>query len=125
MESILSIVLLIVIYSVISIVKTLSGKGDVNANPADGEVFPEVEFLEPEEPVTPAPVRSGAPERERPRRRAHGGNHSPVPTGDGHVAADVRESGDEEQKDKRFSFKGKSDAKRAVIYSEILNRKYD
>ena len=121
MESILSLVLLIAIYSGISIVKTLlSGKDGVEAKPLADEAFPEVELLEPDGPVGQPVV----PERREPRSRSRSKDVHAGIDNEQSIAAG-QDPGRGAQNGKRFAFNNKSEAKRAVIYSEILNRKYD
>ena len=129
METILAIVILVIVYSGTYIVKLLfSGKEeDAEKSPLD-EVFPNVEYVEfeeslpqePEEKATTIVSVDKAPEKKRKRDGVQ------APANDvRYTIDDTRRPGSEAPKEKRISFKDKSDAKRAVILSEILNNKYN
>ena len=84
------------------------------------EAFPEVELLEPDGPVGQPVV----PERREPRSRSRSKDVHAGIDNEQSIAAG-QDPGCGAQNGKRFAFNNKSEAKRAVIYSEILNRKYD
>lgn len=95
------------------------------------EAFPQVEVLEPEEPEEqPAAVNNvTATQVERrpmsPRRPTAAPASSTRANVEGHrVTADVDSANAAESRERRFTIKGKSEAKRAFIYSEIFGRKY-
>lgn len=133
MESLISLVVLGVVYSVIYVVKSmLSRSEDVVASPMTGEAFPQVDVLEPsddagqsyvyEEPkqsatTQPAPVQAKKkefiPHKHPVNVQRATPDLPPVPT----VMSGNR-------KENRFNLSGKSEARRAFIYSEIFNRKY-
>lgn len=123
MESIVSIVVLIAVYSLIAIVKVILSKdGGVEAKPVMGEAFPEIECLEPEElPGEPRIVKdTGKKSKVRDFAKLSDNRsisfesdaEAPEP-----VSSEKRNSG-------KVIMKSKSDAKRAFIYSEVFNRKY-
>ncbi len=128
MESILTIVLLVILYSGVYTIKALVGKGR-DDGPMANEAFPEVEYYEPEEPAVqqaepvqqPVPANNRAPVAERRRPRSRSRNEATRST----AAPEPAQPSVEESRSRRFSLKDKTDAQRAVIYSEILNRKYD
>ncbi|MBR5813045.1 MAG: hypothetical protein IKY37_01190 [Bacteroidaceae bacterium] len=95
------------------------------------EAFPQVEVLEPEEPEEqPVAVNNvTATQVERrpmsPRRPTVAPASSTRENVEGHrVTADVDSANAAESRERRFTIKGKSEARRAFIYSEIFGRKY-
>ena len=95
------------------------------------EAFPQVEVLEPEEPEEqPAAVNNvTATQVERrpmsPRRPTAAPASSTRANVEGHrVTADVDSANAVEGRERRITIKGKSEARRAFIYSEIFGRKY-
>lgn len=87
-----------------------------------GEAFPTIELVEEDEPIVV--------EQPRPRKRK---NRAPAPrpvqTASAASSAAVTPSPAAKEapapQKERFAIKTKSDAKRAIIYSEIFNRKYN
>lgn len=123
MESIVSIVVLIAVYSLIAIVKVILSKdGGVEAKPVMGEAFPEIEHLEPEETLEKPSIVENIGKKSKIRDFAklpdnrtlsfESDAEAPEP-----VSSERRNSG-------KVIMKSKSDAKRAFIYSEVFNRKY-
>ena len=113
METVLSLVVIAVIYSVVFVVKSLTSKNPgVEAKPMMGEVFPEIkiygERLPQHEEAPVRPVKKNVKMETAAKQPA-----APVAV----PAAEKKELG-------RYAIKGKSEAKRAFIYSEIFNRKY-
>lgn len=118
MESILGVVTLIIIF----IVKAaLSSKG-TDAEPQVGEAFPSIKPLEPKEEnsvlvVEPAPnhllknVETSAVAREEGARVVRHVRTQPV----------VQEN---HERTGKMSLNGKSEVRKAFIYSEIFKRKY-
>lgn len=123
MVSIVSIVVLIAVYSLIAIVKVILSKdGGVEAKPAMGEAFPEIEHLEPEETFEKPSIVENIGKKSKVRDFAKLSDNrtlsfesdaeAPEP-----VSSERRNSG-------KVIMKSKSEAKRAFIYSEVFNRKY-
>ena len=111
MEAVLSILVLAVIYSVVFVVKSLTSKNPgVEAKPLMGEVFPEIKIygepLQQREEVPQIPVKK--------ELKTETAARQPAPA----VATPAVE------KKGKFAIKGRSEAKKAFIYSEIFNRKY-
>ena len=122
METIISLVVVGVIYSAIYIVKRLISKSaDAAGAPIMGEPFPHIEVLETEERgPDEAPLK-----READRRKTPEYGEKPSRTAYGHRStSDSSSAADDRPKGKRFSISDKSEAKRAFIYAEIFNRKY-
>ncbi|MBO7231107.1 MAG: hypothetical protein J6V20_06860 [Bacteroidaceae bacterium] len=111
------ILILVAVYVVVFVVKTLSSKADdVKGTPVMGDVFPKIEVYnesvneyKPKEPVQQAVSRKKEPLR--PARR---------------VVVEKQPETTEKvaDEDKSISLKKKSEARRAFIHAEILNRKY-
>lgn len=122
METIISLLVVGVIYSAIYVVKRLISKSvDAAGAPVMGEPFPHIEVLETEErgpgesPLKREAGRRKTPEfGEKESRTAH----------ENRSTSDSSSSADDKPKGKRFSISDKSEAKRAFIYAEIFNRKY-
>lgn len=130
MEEIFPLLAVAIIYAVTYVFKKSFSNGDQEL----GEAFPPIEvFGSGEETAVPdagdsavpsdtgrvatsSHQRSTAPDRET--RRADEGRRV---TDD---ANNVAHAVHAENSEKRFSIKGKSEAKRAFIYSEIFGRKY-
>lgn len=113
MEAVLSILVLAVIYSVVFVVKSLTSKNPgVEAKPLMGEVFPEIKIygepLQQREDVPQTPVKKIV--------KTEVASRQPAPT--------VTTPAVEKKGHGKFAIKGKSEAKKAFVYSEIFNRKY-
>lgn len=123
MESIVSIVVLIAVYSLIAIVKVVFSKdGGVEAKPVMGEAFPEIECLEPEElPGEPRIVKDTSKKSKVRDFAKLSDNRSISFESDAEAPAPVSS---ERRNSDKVIMKSKSDAKRAFIYSEVFNRKY-
>lgn len=133
MEDIFPLLAVVIIYAVTYVFKKSFSNGDQEM----GEAFPPIEVLgSGEETAAPdagdssvpsdtgrvatsSHQRSTAPDRET--RRADEGRRA---TEDADNVAHAVHAAHAENRDKRFSIKGKSEAKRAFIYSEIFGRKY-
>lgn len=133
MENIFPLLAVAIIYAVTYVLKKSFSNGDQEL----GEAFPPIEVLgSGEETDVPdagdtavssdtgrAPTsshqRSTAPDRET--RRTDEGHRV---TEDADNVAHAVYAAHAENREKRFSIKGKSEAKRAFIYSEIFGRKY-
>ena len=133
MEDIFPLLAVAIIYAVTYVLKKSFSNGDQEL----GEAFPPIEVLgSGEETDVPdagdtavpsdtgrAPTsshqRSTAPDRET--RRTDEGHRV---TEDADNVAHAVYAAHAENREKRFSIKGKSEAKRAFIYSEIFGRKY-
>lgn len=133
MEDIFPLLAVAIIYAVTYVLKKSFSNGDQEL----GEAFPPIEELgSGEETDVPdagdsavpsdtgrAPTsshqRSTAPDRET--RRTDEGHRV---TEDADNVAHAVHDAHAENREKRFSIKGKSEAKRAFIYSEIFGRKY-
>ena len=109
---------------VVVIVKTVNSTktGKSEGKGVAGEVFPSVEPLEPvAEPSASAKKPRKGVEQQKPAHRSA----SPSPAVQGEVSGANEPAPAGNAKKGRFAIKDKSDAKRAVIYSEIFNRKYN
>lgn len=127
MESLLFFVIAAFVYSMFHVVKSLSSTdADVDGKPVAGEVFPTIEIFNeeatmeaPQQPVVQQTVvrRAATVPKQRPVER--------VLSKISHSKAQPQERAEEQpQATERIRLSGKSDAKRAFIYSEIFNRKY-
>ena len=113
MEAVLSLVVIAVIYSVVFVVKSLASKNPgVEAKPLTGEVFPEIKIYG--EPLQQCEDAKAVPTKKVVKREVAAAKPS--------VPAAMPEA--EKKEHGRFAIKGKSEAKRAFVYSEIFNRKY-
>lgn len=123
MVSIVSIVVLIAVYSLIAIVKVILSKdGGVEAKPVMSEAFPEIECLEPEElPGEPRIVKDTSKKSKVRDFAKLSDNRSISFESDAEAPAPVSS---ERRNSDKVIMKSKSDAKRAFIYSEVFNRKY-
>lgn len=85
-----------------------------------GEAFPTIEeYEEPDDPVIkvePVVTRAQAPKKQQPPKRG---------TMAQRVTKSVEAPVVEEKSENPYSLKDKSDIKKAIIYSEIFNRKYN
>ncbi|MBO5806613.1 MAG: hypothetical protein J6Q98_00255 [Bacteroidaceae bacterium] len=119
MESIIAIVILGIVYSIVFTLRSaMSKNADVKARPVMQEAFPQIEILESEEPadnVTPTVVEQ-TPVGKAASRGTISVNRP--------LAVSETSLIPFQGKEKRFRLKGKTEAKRAFIYSEIFNRKY-
>ena len=130
MESILSIVSLVAVYSIVYVIKSLGSKSaDVEAKPLTGEAFPTIEVFEPsvesdtpvmlDAPACPAPAVVREKQNTAPAKKrtiVHSAPHTTCDSG-----APVTASA---PAGNRLGLKTKSEAKRAFLYSEIFKRKY-
>ena len=125
MDSVISIVVFIAIYSVLAFIK-LARKNEPGAESMD-EVFPPIEGQEGEEyvPEYDYDVQHVPEEPARPasRPRVRPVEHTPAAPKEEPAASHASEPRKEKEKE-RVVFKDRSDAKRAFLYSEIFNRKY-
>ncbi len=136
MGSIVSLLVLGAIYSIVYVVKNL-GSSTGEGKRVFGESFPEVEVLEPApvpEFVAPAPEKTSKKRSSRAKQKrvwngsASGTVPQPQPRPVQPVAAEIpvpeKSEGGAAAKERLVRLHGKSEAKRAFIYSEIFNRKY-
>lgn len=118
MESIIAIVILGIVYSIVFTLRSaMSKNADVKARPVMQEAFPQIEILESEEPADNV---TQVVEQTRVGKAASRGAISVNRP----LAVSETSSIPFQSKEKRFRLKGKTEAKRAFIYSEIFNRKY-
>ena len=142
MGSLVSLLVLGAIYSIVYVVKNL-GSSTGDGKQVFGESFPEVEVLEPApvpEFVAPAPEKTSKKRSSRAKQKRvwSGGTSGSVPQPHPQpqpqprpvqpVAAEIpvpeKSEGEAAAKERLVRLHGKSEAKRAFIYSEIFNRKY-
>ena len=136
MGSLVSLLVLGAIYSIVYVVKNL-GSSTGEGKQVFGESFPEVEVLEPApvpEFVAPAPEKTSKKRSSRAKQKrvwngsASGTVPQPQPRPVQPVAAEIpipeKSEGEAAAKERLVRLHGKSEAKRAFIYSEIFNRKY-
>lgn len=117
METVVTIAFIGIIYSVLYIFKSVTSKdAGVEGKPITGEVFPTIEVIEDESVIMPRKI-----ERETGWQPAREQQHAVSAT-----TQPVAQSGveDAKAKENKYTLKGKSEAKRAFIYSEIFKRKY-
>ena len=138
MGSLVSLLVLGAIYSIVYVVKNL-GSSTGEGKQVFGESFPEVEVLEPApvpEFVAPAPEKTSKKRSSRAKqKRVWNGGASgtipqpqprPCPVQPVEAEMPVPEKSEDEAAagERLVRLRGKSEAKRAFIYSEIFNRKY-
>ena len=136
MGSLVSLLVFGAIYSIVYVVKNL-GSSTGDGKQVFGESFPEVEVLEPApvpEFVAPAPEKTSKKRSSRAKQKrvwngsASGTVPQPQPRPVQPVAAEIpvpeKSEGEAAAKERLVRLHGKSEAKRAFIYSEIFNRKY-
>ena len=136
MGSLVSLLLFGAIYAVVYVVKNLVSS-TCDGKQVFGESFPEVEVLEPApvpEFVAPAPEKTSKKRSSRAKQKrvwngsASGTVPQPQPRPVQPVAAEIpvpeKSEGEAAAKERLVRLHGKSEAKRAFIYSEIFNRKY-
>ena len=113
MELLLTLLLVGVAYVVSAIRHMTPSETGGNKLPRGvmGEAFPTIEPVEEKEPFVV--------EQPRPRKRK---NSAPAPRPVQKASAPKEAPAAQKE---RFAIKTKSDAKRAIIYSEIFNRKYN
>lgn len=134
MESVITLVVLAVVYSVVFLIKALAAKNaGVDAKPLSGEPFPEIEVLEPSDDAetllstllnTAAPVAAdGTKDKYRtpPQTKQQIISNSARRTT---VSPKAHSPSVPEENANPIKINCKSEAKRAFIYSEIFNRKY-
>lgn len=127
MEDIFPLIAVVLIYAVTHFIKKAFPDGTQESD----EVFPPIEVLEPEEEAPVQVAGANAVPADTARRTAPSQGRSATPARAAHKAGegrrttvDVDTAGRAEERGKRFSLKGKSEARRAFIYSEIFGRKY-
>lgn len=116
MSSIISILVFGAIYSIIFVAKSLRSNPEKGNGPVFNEDFPAIEVLEPETKYT-SPVASAKEFKEKSEcvERAPQTVEQVI----------VERQADEKVSNGRLvKLNGKSDARRAFLYSEIFNRKY-
>ena len=119
LEGLFFLLIAVFVYSVYHVVRSLaSGDADVDAKPIPGEVFPTIDVFNeqqvPEEEPVQEPVVKKRPVS---MLRPEGKRTTAV------VQPPVEEQ--ERPKERKLArFSSKSEARKAVIYSEIFNRKY-
>lgn len=123
-ESIIAVVVLVIVYSVSFIIKTLSKKGEVTVKPLSKEPFPTIEVLEPSEGYSTITESSCGTLQSA---SAAGSKQKIIARSAQRTISNVKETAPSVTKHKQgkgIAMKSLSDAKRAFIYSEIFNRKY-
>lgn len=130
-ESIIAVVVLVIVYSVSFIIKTLSKKGEVIVKPLSKEPFPTIEVLEPSEGYSTIPESSAGTQQTVSAAgscvSSAGSKKQIIARSAQHTASYVKSNPPSDTKHKQgkgIAMKSLSDAKRAFIYSEIFNRKY-
>ena len=116
METVLGLVVVGIIYSVVFVVKSVFSKNPgVDAKPVMTEVFPEIKMYEQpflhEETLLHQNQKKKKAVKAVSKEQPHGIVKKEIPV-------------EEKKEHGKFSINGKSEAKRAFIYSEIFNRKY-
>lgn len=122
METVVFAVVFFMLYSLFYILKIVASKDEkIKDKPVVGDEFPAIEILAPEEPSAPVVERAAKSfVREKP------GTGSKGTLGTASITVSKKQSeapSPERRKNKIFG--NRSEAKRAVIYSEIFNRKYE
>ena len=111
-------IILLVGYSVVSVVKSLlSDHSDVKGTPVSGEVFPKIEIYNTEEPdvyIEKPVTQATKPDVKKKVSKKVEGKGVPA----------VQEVTVETENKEKVSLRNRSEAKRAFIHAEILNRKY-
>lgn len=111
-------IILVVGYSVVSVVKSLlSDHSDVKGTPVSGEVFPKIDIYNSEEPdvYIEKPVTQAAkPDVKK----------KVLKKVESRGATTASEVTVETENKEKISLRNRSEAKRAFIHAEILNRKY-
>ena len=118
MEGLFFLLIAAFVYSGYHVVRSLaSGDADVDAKPIHGEVFPTIDvFNELQVPVE-EPVQEPVVKKSPVSMLRQEGKRTTA------VARPVEEQ--ERPKERKLArFSSKSEARKAVIYSEIFNRKY-
>lgn len=130
-ESIITVVVLVIVYSVSFIIKTLSKKGAVIVKPLSKEPFPTIEVLEPSEGYSTIQESSAGTQQTvsaaGSRVSSAGSKQKIIARSAQRTISNVKETAPSVTKHKQgkgIAMKSLSDAKRAFIYSEIFNRKY-
>jgi hypothetical protein len=124
MDALISLMIAALIYSVVYVVKkNFSVAQETAAAPVVDEDFPKDSILQSDS-ATPDSVLSEEFAREKPVKRSRPQEYSRVPGNKEYRSTVDQSAGKVASKEKRFGFSDKSEAKRAFIYSEILNRKY-
>lgn len=111
MEDFLPILIFAVIM-VVSVIRNMT-KENRQGTSTFGEAFPQVDVLQPEEPEHK--------EQKRPARKAT----MKAAEEEKEAVSDTAEKRTSEKRGCKVALNGKSDAKRAFIYSEIFNKKYN
>ena len=115
MEDFLPIIIFIFIM-IISVVRNIAKtakkvEGGKQTKGAFGEVFPQMEILQPEIPESP--------KQERQTKRVEIAKQEDTPIGN------TLETPSNDKRGYKVALSVKSDAKKAFIYSEIFNKKYN
>ena len=115
MEGLFFLLIAVFVYSVYHVVRSLaSGDADIDAKPIPGEVFPTIDVFNEQQVPEEEPVVKKRPVS---MLRPEGKRTTAV------VQPPVEEQ--ERPKERKLArFSSKSEARKAVIYSEIFNRKY-
>lgn len=123
MELLLTLLLVGVAYVVSAIRHMTPSETGGNKLPRGvmGEAFPTIEPVEEKEPLS---WSGRAPERGKTVCRLHAPCKASVAPSAAVAPSPAPKEAPAAQKE-RFAIKTKSDAKRAIIYSEIFNRKYN
>ncbi len=122
MSTIVYLIVLLGVYSVVFVVKQLTAKhDDVKGTPLGGEVFPNIEVYNSEEPEEQKAYPAYQKPQDTPKPTvkpdaAHEKKYTPIAT--------ATELLTEEKSKEKISLKSRSEAKRAFIHAEILKRKY-
>lgn len=122
MSEIVYLLILVGVYSVVFVVKQLTAKhNDVKGTPVGGEVFPNIEVYNSEEPEEQKAYPAYQKPQDTPKPTvkpdaAHEKKYTPITT-----ATELTANENDKEK---ISLKSRSEAKRAFIHAEILKRKY-
>lgn len=124
METIIALVVLVIVYSVSFVIKTLTKEGEVTVKPLGKEPFPTIEMPEPSEGYSTIQESSdGTPQYVS----AAGSKQQIIARSAQRITSNVNVAVPPATKNKQsngVAMKSISDAKQAFIYSEIFNRKY-
>lgn len=118
MSAVLVFAFLGIMYSLFSLVRgAVSKDPGVEGKPITGEVFPTIEVLEQKTVVEAEPEKKEV-------RRKFAVKEQPISVTVSQLDNLLPETAPAVKEGKKNFLKGKSDIRKAVIYSEILNRKY-
>ena len=118
MGSIVAILVFGAIYSIVYVVKNIASPSNGGGSQVFGENFPTVEILEPvpEEPVKAEPAVVPPALKTKAWQKKQAADRAPQ------TKSPVAQ--EPEKKERLVRLAGKTEAKRAFLYSEIFNRKY-